>query len=70
MYRNQNINLFTLDVEKLYPSIQPQYALEALRDMLSNIDEEVKAEVEGTQAWWEKREKDDIEREEEMKKDE
>ena len=40
MYRNQNINLFTLDVEKLYPSIQPQYALEALRDMLSNIDEE------------------------------
>ena len=37
---NQIIHLFTLDVEKLYPNIQPQYALEALRDMLANIDEE------------------------------
>ena len=39
-FGNQNINLFTIDVEKLYPSIQPQYALEALKDMLANIGEE------------------------------
>ena len=39
-FRNQNINLFTLDVEKLYPSIQPELAMEALLDMLSGIDEE------------------------------
>ena len=38
--RNQNINLFTLDVEKLYPSIQPRYAEEALLDLLENIAEE------------------------------
>ena len=29
---NENINLFTLDVEKLYPSIQPQLALEAIKE--------------------------------------
>ena len=39
-WENQNINLFTLDVEKLYPSIQPQYVEEALQDLLSNINEE------------------------------
>ena len=39
-FENQNIHLFTLDVEKLYPSIQPRYALEALQDMLTNIGEE------------------------------
>ena len=41
--RNQNINLFTLDVEKLYPSIQPRYIrffktkLYKLFDCLSNF---------------------------------
>ena len=30
--RNENINLFTLDVEKLYPSIQPQLALAAIEE--------------------------------------
>ena len=30
-FRNQNINLFTLDVEKLYLSIQPQLAMEACK---------------------------------------
>ena len=28
----ENINLFTLDVEKLYPSIQPELAIQAIRD--------------------------------------
>ena len=37
---NQNVNLFTLDVEKLYPSIQPRYAVEALNDLMQNINEE------------------------------
>ena len=36
---NQNIHLFTLDVEKLYPSIQPALAEEALQDLLNDIDE-------------------------------
>ena len=39
-FGSQNIHLFTLDVEKLYPSIQPALAEEALHDLLSNIDEE------------------------------
>ena len=39
-WRNQNIHLFTLDVEKLYPSIKPEYAAEALDDLLENIEEE------------------------------
>ena len=39
-FGNQNIHLFTLDVEKLYPSIRPELAVEALSDMLSNIGEE------------------------------
>ena len=37
---NQNIYLFTLDVEKLYPSIQPRYAEEALQDLLGSLREE------------------------------
>ena len=35
---NENVNLFTLDVEKLYPSIQPELALQAIHDAL-NTDE-------------------------------
>ena len=38
-WENQNINLFTLDAEKLYPSILPRY-VEALQDLLSNINED------------------------------
>ena len=30
--QNENVNLFTLDVEKLYPSIQPQLALLAIKE--------------------------------------
>ena len=30
--RNENVNLFTLDVEKLYPSIQPKLALISIKD--------------------------------------
>ena len=33
---DKDINLFTIDVEKLYPSIKPNLALEALKDMLIN----------------------------------
>ena len=32
---NENVNLFTLDVEKLYPSIQPELALQAIHETLS-----------------------------------
>ena len=32
---NENVNLFTLDVEKLYPSIQPELAMQAIRDALA-----------------------------------
>ena len=32
---NENVNLFTLDVEKLYPSIQPELALQAIHDALA-----------------------------------
>ena len=35
---NEEINLFTIDVEKLYPSIKPSLAIQALKDML-NLDE-------------------------------
>ena len=35
-----SFNLFTVDVEKLYPSIQPHLAEEAIADLLSDIDEE------------------------------
>ena len=40
-FRNDHINLFTLDVEKLYPSIQPDKALQAVQHTLS---EDVKTE--------------------------
>ena len=32
---NENVNLFTLDVEKLYPSIRPDIALQAIQETLS-----------------------------------
>ena len=32
---NENVNLFTLDVEKLYPSIQPDLAMQAIRETLA-----------------------------------
>ena len=38
--QNENFNLFTIDVAKLYPSIQPHLAEEAVNDLLANIDEE------------------------------
>jgi hypothetical protein len=38
--QNENIHLFTLDVEKLYPSIKPEFAEEALDDLLAGINEE------------------------------
>ena len=50
-FANQNINLFTLDVEKLYPSIQPRYALEALEDMLMNVEEEDRKIAEAIKAF-------------------
>ena len=31
---NENVNLFTIDVEKLYPSIQPELALQAIHEAL------------------------------------
>ena len=37
---NESFNLFTIDVEKLYPSIQPHLAEEAIADLLTNLDEE------------------------------
>ncbi len=37
---NEGYNLFTLDVEKLYPSIQPNLAMEAINDLLDNSTEE------------------------------
>ena len=37
---DDSCNLFTLDVEKLYPSIQPNLAMEAINDLLSDVSEE------------------------------
>ena len=37
---DSNFNLFTIDVEKLYPSIQPHLAEEAISDMLAGLSEE------------------------------
>ena len=42
---NENIHLFTLDVEKLYPSIQPNLAEEAIKDLLENIEDEEQAQI-------------------------
>ena len=39
-FTNEGYNLFTLDVEKLYPSIQPNLAMEAINDLLDNSTEE------------------------------
>ena len=36
----ENYNLFTIDVAKLYPSIQPHLAEEAIADLIANLDEE------------------------------
>ena len=33
-FKDENVHLFTLDVEKLYPSINPEKALEAIHDTL------------------------------------
>ena len=41
----------TLDVEKLYPSIEPRYALEALRDMLAGVEEEDRKIAEAVEAF-------------------
>ena len=46
---NENVNLFTLDVEKLYPSIQPDVALQAIRETFSadtTTDRKTKAVLE------------------------
>ena len=46
---NENVNLFTLDVEKLYPSIKPDVALQAIRDTFSadtTTDRKTKAVLE------------------------
>ena len=37
---DSSFNLFTIDVEKLYPSIQPHLAEEAISDMLAGLSEE------------------------------
>ena len=34
-FKGENIHLFTLDVEKLYPSIQPDKALQSIKESLS-----------------------------------
>ena len=46
---NENINLFTLDVEKLYPSIQPELAMQALHETLladKSTDKKTKKAIE------------------------
>ena len=35
LIENENVNLFTLDVEKLYPSIRPELALQAISETLA-----------------------------------
>ena len=42
--KNENVHLFTLDVKALYPSIQPELALQAIREVLSR-DRTVKRET-------------------------
>ena len=42
---NQNVHLFTLDVEKLYPSIQPELALKAIEDLLESTRDEEEAKL-------------------------
>jgi hypothetical protein len=46
---NENVNLFTLDVEKLYPSIQPELALQAIKETLAadkTTDKKTKTAIE------------------------
>ena len=46
---NENVNLFTLDVEKLYPSIQPELAMRAIKETLAadrSTDRKVKTAIE------------------------
>ena len=46
---NEVVNLFTIDVEKLYPSIKPRLAMEALKDMLHkdiSLSENIKETIE------------------------
>ena len=46
---NENVNLFTIDVEKLYPSIQPELALQAIHDALdadTSTDRKTKIAIE------------------------
>ena len=42
--QNENINLFTLDVKALYPSIRPELALQAIRDVLA-VDKTTKKDT-------------------------
>ena len=46
---NENVHLFTLDVEKLYPSIQPELAMQAIKETLAadrSTDRKTKAAIE------------------------
>ena len=46
---NENVNLFTIDVEKLYPSIQPELALQAIHEALeadTTTDDKTKRAIE------------------------
>ena len=43
--QNENVHLFTLDVQSLYPSIKPELALQAIRETLATdktIPKEIK----------------------------
>ena len=42
---NQNLHLFTLDVEKFCPSIQPEHALIAIEDLLESTRDEEEARL-------------------------
>lgn len=44
MFQNENVNLFTLDVEKLYPSIQPDLALIEIKGSLA-LDKTTNSEI-------------------------
>ena len=49
LIENENVNLFTLDVEKLYPSIRPELALQAISETLAadrTIDRKTKTAIE------------------------
>ena len=49
LIENENVNLFTMDVEKLYPSIQPELAIQAIHDALAmdkTTDKKTKTAIE------------------------